>query len=312
MEISSLRQSDFTTLSSIEPIKNNPIVTQSSTNDNSNLINKNASDYFDLGVDINSFIKVDTIQNQTNKELIGYLTSIMDNESIEGKKNLKAYSVSPFTINFLDFQKDLEKMGGLKYLNSIVSQMDENIKKWNQDKYIPLEVNKDLTTPKASSLLRAVAEGKLGVGVHYFDTFKELTKKEVEILNIKKFKNLYSFSEEFAQTQGFKDLYQQYKKQRLDEAIKFIDSGKDYYKENGVKSIITSDVVSKSLSKSEVIEYYTGVSNNLKDKLEGNLKKPELSKSFMHKNMRDAINLYDKITSDLKNMWGYGDLDIHT
>lgn len=310
MQIATSVQSNFITQASTEPLKNNSVVSENNTNNITDTVNKNASDYIDLGVDISDFVKVDTVHDQTNKELVGYLTSIIDNESIEGKKNLIAYDIHHYKPSFADFQKHLDEMGGIEHLNSITAGIAENIRKRNQDGYVLVESKKDLTSDKPSSLLRALEEGKPGVGTYYFDTFKEITKKEAEILNIEKFKNLYSFSEDFAQTKVFEDLYQQYKEQRLEKAYEDLDSGKDYYEGNGVERMITSDVVSKNLSKSEVIEHYTGISNDLKDKLAENLKIPESSKIISNQYMKDTIKLYDKMTADLKNMWGFGDLDI--
>jgi hypothetical protein len=301
MKIASLIQSDSTTLSSIEPIKNNSTVTQNSTNDISNLINKNASDYFDLGVDISGFIKVDTVQDKTNKELVGYLTSIIDNKSPEGKKNLEAYDIKSKEIYFLDFQKDLEKMGGLEYLQKMSKQFEKLDKLYNKDNGLNLsKLYKEDSHVNTESLMSAIERGAPNVGTYYYDTFREITKEESKIIDLEKFKNLYSFSEDFAQTQKFQDLYQEYKKQRSELDFESI----------GVKANITSEVAKKNLSKSEVIEYYTGISNDLKDKLVENSSKVIIG-ALGKSEIGDTIKLYDKIISDLKDIWGFGDLDIH-
>jgi hypothetical protein len=304
MEISSLIQSDFTTLSNIEPIKNNSAVKENNTNNITDTINKNAYDYVDLGIDISDFVKVDNIQEQTNKELVGYLTGIIDNESIEGKKNLKAYDIAPKAIYFVDFQKILQE--DLKYLTSA-----KQLEMRDQSIDVPLELSKNLITKKSSkalSLPQAIAAGNPNVGVtSYHDTFKEITEKESKVLNIEKFKNLYSFSEEFTQTQGFEDLYQQYKKQSLDKAAEPIKS----YEDIETEAYIISNVVSNNLSKSEVIKYYTGISTDLREKLAEGFPVADWIRASVHQDMRNTIDLYDKMTFDLKDMWGFGDLDIH-
>lgn len=354
MEITSLIQSNFTTLSSIEAIKNNSTVTQNNTNNISNSINKNAYNYVDLGVDISGFIEVDTVQNQTNKELAGYLTSIMDNESIEGKKNLYAYDLASVQMYFADSKvmfenlefielpnlfegnkllSSLLNMGiSLEEVKTIVEINDESLHSLanrllesgasfekiktiyeldigNKKSYVNKEMShqdKEMSHQDKDSYVTEIAPNLF---LYNFDTFKSITHEEAGALRLEKFKNLYSFSEEFAQTQGFEDLYQKYMKQS---AVRIeIESGRragsnDYH---GVEAKITSNVVSKNLSKSEVIEYYTSISNDLKDKLVENSSTRTIA-PLGKSEIRGTINLYDKITSDLKDMWGFGDLDI--
>ena len=54
-------------------------------------LNKNAYNYVDLDEDISQYIEKDPVQDKTNKELTGFLTSFINNETPEGKRHLEGY-----------------------------------------------------------------------------------------------------------------------------------------------------------------------------------------------------------------------------
>jgi hypothetical protein len=153
--------------------------------------------------------------------------------------------------------------------------------------------------------------------LRFDDTFNEITKEEAIKNATKQFKNLYSFSDEFSQTQKFKDLNTKYSEQMGEFYKKAMTSGQAMQEFAGIDAWRTSEVVSNSYSKSDVIEHYTIISDKLKDLVSNNSKgfyddgtpKGVFTDNYIQK-VNNTIHLYDKITADLKEMWGYGNLDV--
>jgi hypothetical protein len=85
-----------------------------------------------------------------------------------------------------------------------------------------------------------------------------------------------------------------------------LQSLKPVYDTVGSKAYITAEVAEQGFSKSEAIDYYSNVSKELTDRLSWS----GYDKTAVFQDMKDSIKLYDKIVADLKDMWGYGDLDI--
>lgn len=85
MQISSTLQNTIVPPTNHEPLKNSaetaqkmPVILAS--------INKEAWNYVDLGEDISTYTTIDPKQEQTNQELINYLSNIMSDKTDEGKK----------------------------------------------------------------------------------------------------------------------------------------------------------------------------------------------------------------------------------
>jgi len=139
------------------------------------------------------------------------------------------------------------------------------------------------------------------------DDYHTYTKDESYNLSLERFKNLYSFSDEFSKTDKFKELFDKYNVKLGEQKSEILQSLKPVYDAVGSKAYITSQVVSKGLSKSEAIDYFSNVSNDLKEILSAHVGTTSASTTQA---IKDSITLYDKITADLREMWGYGDLDI--
>ena len=133
-------------------------------------------------------------------------------------------------------------------------------------------------------------------------------------------------SDEFSKTEQFQELYDNYKvelgkKHITDSVDKYIADSKktdselsaqwsDFSIENPIE-YITTEIVKHGFSKSEAIGYFTDVSNELKDVLETYSDDKQFSLGTNDtKKVQDSIDLYDKITADLKDMWGFGNFDI--
>lgn len=275
MQISSTLQNNFTnTVTTILP-KNNSVDSQNNSTTESNTTNKDAYNYVDLGQDISAYTTtVDPVQQQTNKELISYLSNIMNDKTDEGKQKLQAYDLS----FYYPVNADKKTI-------------------WGYDDEHPEEI--------------FYGVGK--VTQRYMNDLSLITKEDFSAIQLEKFKNLYSFSDAFAKTDKFQELYANYVKQnnnnnnnkQIEDAL---SQGKSMAETFGSKSFFTSQVGSQNLSKSEIIEHYTKISQDLhtlrippKDTIYG--------ETYI-KQIDDSIKLYEKITNDLKEMWHYGDFDM--
>lgn len=275
MQISTNLQNSFTTTINTELLKSTTEDSQNTSTEekvNASSLNKDAYNYVDLGEDISAYTTdVDPVQQQTNTELISYLSSIMDTKTDEGKKNLKSFDLA----DFHPVDADNRAIWGCA--------LDEN----------PYDLYNTLV-------------GNTSVIV-YSNNLHQITKEESDSIKVEKFKNLYSFSDEFAKTDKFQELYTNYVKQIKNN--KQIENAQQSMAETfGSKSYFTSLVGSQNLSKSEIIEQYSKISQDLQT-----LKTPPENTTYGEsyiKKIDDSIKMYDTITSDLKKMWNYGDLDV--
>jgi len=308
MQISASTQNAYTMTQTAELSKSastTPTVSADTTPQKTDSINKKAYDYFDLGEDISSYVKIDPVQEKTNQELITYLTGIMNNKTPEGKKNLEAFDTSWYAAD-VAMQKIIASAPRPKLLPDMA-----------QLPYITeqeMEIEKQKTKPYIGD---ATESGNGLITLCFDDTFNEITEEEEVKLGNEMFKNLYSFSDEFSQTQKFHDLGFEYAKQLNNFYHKAGRSGQSMQEFAGIDAWRTSEVVCNSYSKSEVIEHYTIISDKLKDLVSNNSKgfyddgtpKGVFTDNYIQK-VNDTIHLYDKITADLKEMWGYGNLDV--
>ena len=272
MQISNSLQNNIVPSRNNEPLKsgNTDTAQQVSTTLTSS-INKDAFDYVDLGEDISAYTIVNPKQEQTNQELINYLSNLMNDKTDEGRKNLQAYDLSSY---------------------HAVNADKKTI--WGYDDEHPEEI----------------LYGVNKVTQRYMNNLNQTTKEEFDSIQLDKFKNLYSFSDAFAKTDKFQELYANYVNQNSNN--KQIEDarahGKSMAETFGSKSFFTSQVGSQSLSKSEIIEQYTKISQDLHT-LKIPLKDTTYSETYI-KQIDDSINLFEKITSDLKQIWNYGNLDV--
>ena len=313
-------------------------------------INKDAYNYFDLGEDISQYTQTDPVQEKTNQELVSYLSGIMSDSTAEGKKNLKAfdtrlyaalftdedikeinarlfagsedkktdsqeyYSISfdrPYSIHGIDGEyikgmnmAEMKDFLGKDYAKNAVLDIETIIKNTGvfivdfneRQKQFPHEMGEPIRTLTLDPTL-------------INDDYHRYTKDESNKLSLERFKKLYSFSDEFSKTDKFQELFDKYNVKLGEKKSEILQSVKPVYDAVGSKAYITSQVVNKGFSKSEAIDYYSNVSKELTDMLSPS------SKNITHgeyivKEMKESIKLYDKIVADLKDMWGYGDLDV--
>jgi hypothetical protein len=309
MQISTSLQNTYTTTQTAELSKTAstaPTVPTDTSALETDTINKSAYNYFDLSEDISPYTQTDPVQEKTNQELVTYLSGIMNNTTAEGKKNSEAFFDTTWYAADLTMQKKLASLPPPKPLPDMAQ--------------LPYITEQQMEMERQKPKPYVGDQKKSGNGliiVHIDDTLHEITSAEAEKNSKEKFKNLYSFSDEFSQTQKFHDLYLEYSKQLNEFSHKAAKSGQTVKEFAGIDAWTTSEVVSNSYSKSDVIEHYTIISDKLKDLVSNNSKKVNddgtpkgvFTDNYIQK-VNDTIHLYDRITADLKEMWGYGDLDV--
>lgn len=364
MQISNNAQNSqaLTFSTNTELFKNATVDSQNNPTKEINTVNKDAYNYVDLGEDISAYTTTFTpIQEQTNKELINYLSNIMNDKTDEGKQNLKAYDLTlydpvnadkktiwgyddahpeefysdrptdlayrepteyekthPYTV-YGDSGKIIKRMTfqelydflGQDYFGKNTSKK-EAVAMADRMSVFPVMLDE-----KQKQYIQALPgstesfdQGAPNIQTIYTKDLRQTTKEEFDAIQLKKFKNLYSFSDAFAKTDKFQELYANYVKQinnnkQIEDAR---TQGKSMAETFGSKSFFTSQVGSQNLSKSEIIEHYTKISQDLQI-----LRIPPKDTTYGEtyiKKINDSIKLYDKITNDLKKMWHYGDLDV--
>lgn len=312
-------------------------------------INKQAYNHFDLGEDVSQYTQTDPAQEKTNQELVTYLSGIMNNTTTEGKKNLKAfdthlygsilsvdnmtkeefqkleanlmaekyktssqqYPISfdrPYSVHGIDGEvirgmsmEEMKDFLGKDYAKNAVLDIETIIKKTGvfivdfneRQKQFPHEMGEPIKTLTLDPTL-------------VNDDYHRFTKDESNKLSIERFKNIYSFSDEFSKTEKFQELFDKYNVKLGEKKSEILQSLKPIYEAVGSKAYITAEVAKQGFSKSEAIDYFSNVSKELTDRLSWS----GYDKTAVFQDMKDSIKLYDKIVADLKDMWGYGDLDV--
>lgn len=313
-------------------------------------INKSAYNYFDVGEDISPYIQMDPVQEKTNQELVAYLTGIMNDTTPEGKKNLKAFdtrlygailsvdnmtkeefqkleadlmaekyttSSQPYPISFDKpysvfgiggevirgmSMEEMKDFLGKDYAKNTVLDLETIIKTrgvfivdFNErQKQFPHEMGEPIKTLTLDPTL-------------INDDYHRYTKDESYKLSLERFKNLYSFSDEFSKTDKFQELFDKYNVKLGEKKSEILQTLKPVYEAVGSKAYITAEVAKQGFSKSEAINYYTNVSKELTDRLSW---RGLDNATSLVSDLKESIKLYDKIATGLKEMWGYGDLDV--
>jgi hypothetical protein len=343
MQISASTQNTYSATPLVE-LKTTPTATPLDTSvAETDTINKSAYNYFDLGEDISSYVKTDPVQEKTNQELVTYLSGIMNNTTPEGKKNLHAFDTGTYGVTFANMTKEeakeleanlmaqtyedaapnpfpadrrysvygvhgehiagmsMEEMKdflGKDYAKNSVYDLETLIKKtgifivdFNERQKQFSHETKEIPPMKFSMIM---------------DGYHRITQEESDKLRLERFKNLYSFSDEFSKTDKFQELFDKYNVKLGEKKSEILQSHKPVYDAVGSKAYITSEVAKQGFSKSEAINYYETVSKELTDRLSWS----GYDKTAVFQDMKESIKLYDKIAADLKEMWGYGDLDV--
>jgi len=361
MQISNTLQNNIVSPSTHEPSKNSA----ETAHQTSAVINTKAWDYVDLGEDISAYTTVDPKQEQTNQELINYLSTLMNDKTDEGRKNLKAYDLSQHDSLksslkiFKDFREKVaagkvEQLQSLPILPFTAYQIEhpyyvhgtngEEIKNMSFDElydflgkdYFGENTTKSqfrvyaerigiftvafderqkqfdytLTGRPIKTLEQGIKDKDPNLTVHYLYELHETTPEAMNAMKMERFKNLYAFTDEFAKTDKFQKLYDTFleKEAHNKELETATNQRKKLVDVVGSERFFTSEVAGRDLSRAQVIEHYTTITEDLKA-----LKTPPENTTYgdtVIKNLDDSITLYEKITSDLKQMWHYGDVDM--
>jgi len=325
-----------------------PTVSADTTPQKTDSINKSAYTYVDLGEDISQYTQTDPVQEKTNQELITYLTGIMNNTTPEGKKNLYALDTLSYSALITEEEaKELEaELMSVTYTELIPDLYSIDIDRPYRVQGIDGELIRGMNMAEMKDFLgedyakNAVLDiesiiKNIGVFIIDFnerqkqfphemgepirtltldptlvnDDYHRYTKDESNKLSLERFKNLYSFSDEFSKTDKFQELFDKYNVKLGEKKSEILQSHKPVYDAVGSKAFLTSEVAKQGFSKSEAINYYETVSKELTDIL---YRPPKNVTHGMYivQEMKESIKLYDKIAADLKEMWGYGDLDV--
>ena len=365
MQISSTLQNSIVSPTNSQPIKNTVGTSQQASATVTPSINKEAWDYVDLGEDISAYTTVDPKQAQTNSELINYLSTLMNNTTDEGRKNLNTYDLTQYDSLksslkiFKDFGEKVaagkvEQLESLPILPFTAYQIEhpyyvhgtngEEINNMSFDElydflgkdYFGENTTKSqfkvyaerigiftiafderqkqfdftLTGRPIKTLEQGIKDKDPNLTVHYLYELHETTPEAMNAMKMERFKNLYAFTDEFAKTEKFQKLYDTFleKREKNEELETATKQRKKLVDVVGSERFFTSEVVGRDLSRAQVIEHYTTITEDLKA-----LKTPPENTTYgdtVIKNLDDSINLYEKITSDLKQMWNYGDVDM--
>ena len=353
MQISQSLQNTYTS-SAITTSQQSLVSTNESTSKQTDSINKNAYTYFDLGEDVSQYTEIDPVQEQTNKDIVNYLSGFMNNTSSEGIKNFNSFEtlhygaiLSADNMSKEEFQRietDLISMTN-KHANLepnsfsmdrryVVSGSDgEYIEGMNMQEMKDF-LGEDYAKNAVLDLESIIEETGIfhitfnerqkqyehemrkptliptleNTGVtKVTDAHRLISLEEANKLNLERFKNLYSFSDEFSKTEKFEELYDIYKVKLSEKMDDIFDSYKRTYEVVDSKEYLTAEVAKQGFSKSEAIDYYETVSNELKDMLSW---RGLDDTTNIVSELKESIKLYDKIASGLKDMWDFGDLNV--
>jgi len=135
-------------------------------------------------------------------------------------------------------------------------------------------------------------------------------KEDVAILEERKkqrFQNIYRFSDEFAKTEKFIDLYKEYKEEMTKTAKEANSKGDfnpwSYIYNFDMFEVEKADIIGKGYSKNEWIESIDKSKTLLEDTIKDN---PNMMDKVKIE-MKDNIKFYENILTDLKELWQYGD-----
>jgi len=307
-------------------------------------LNQNAYNNFDFGEDISQYTEVDLVQDKTNKEVVDFLTSFINEDTPEGKKNLEAFDIQKHDIDFIviraiehfsasllreqnnntDNHKQKEPEFDMSRGFSVVGTNGESIKGMSMEDMKDF-LGEDYAKNSVYTLEELIKE--TGVFIVDFDErqkkftyetrkvelmtlvsmedgFNTYTVEEIDSLYLERFKNRYSFTDEFSKTEKFQDFYNMHRTKKTEERENLNQS-----LQSSSAEYIISKVLGNDLSKSEVIEHYSSIATEFKDLL-SRVNKFVNSDSSIKKELQDTIDIYDKITDGLKDMWRFGDLDV--
>ena len=341
-----------------------------STTKQTDSINKSAYNYFELSEDVSQYTEIDPVQEQTNKDIVNYLSSLINNETPEGKKNLEAYDTRKYIgvtedppwitehytkalakgfdyllpptspddiVNYENIHNkpkttfSVRGVNGEKISGLTMSQMKDFLGEEFINDY-PYDIEDSLKKGefaiKFSKEQREYPYGKIeideSVVAQVIDGYHLISEEEADVLSKERFKNLYSFTDEFATTDKFLELHNEYKDKKSDQMrethlevsnnwFKFTESTitESFFTYVDPTEYITYEVTKNAFSKSEAIEHFEGISNELKEHIANDNTGSYTMGSHYKNQMQETVNLYDKIASGLKDMWGFGDLDVN-
>ncbi len=236
------------------------------------------------------------LMNKYGYELYGEITSLMskkfDDELYAGIQGsiLKDFDKDEFekTVNYLS----------KKYGAKLVSSAINDVVKFRT------EYDDLFLSTKAKNWKENVA-----LSGEYFAFYDRDNKEDMAKLaeqGRKGFQNTYRLSDEFAKTEKFDELYEEYKA----EGIRLHHEASsnfawDYLFDNDFLEIEKALIIKKGRSKSEWIESI----DKSKTLLEDMLKDTPKMKESIKIEVKDSIEFYENILTDLKELWKHGNFE---
>jgi len=293
-------------------------------------MNQHAGDYIELDMDLSAYTKIDPVQEQTNRELYEYLLKVMDedtsaqkpwngfhntelNVSIAGKKeNFTAFQAELFfnrAFAFEDHAKSLDQ----NYLKEVSKKMLEDMLAYKSKGAIKVVTVSTSATQNSSSL--KPWEIQVPENAQRLDGFKTASKEDAIKKGIESLINMYNLTEEFTKSEKFQEFLEEYtqKKGEIIETAHAEGKSYDSYLGNSLEEHLLDEIAKNARSKSEIIEYYNSISNDLRELIQHYEDSPHMSLSKnVIEDMNKSINLYERMSHDLKEMWGYGELDLYS
>ena len=275
--------------------------------------------YVDFSDEIKRYMNITLKQEQTNKDVINaiYKNALKYGADKNDESSIGAHSFEAAYSLYADAKKYKDEGMGefhLRFSRMLGGELTEKEELEFIKKYLKNYNEKFINKPIDGFYLRTAAEmDKQGLHPIHMDNYEAFNQKDWEKHTknwdpSEAFRNKYQFSEEFAKSEKFQELYKKYEEElwkiKVEEHEAFIHG-----KNNPILAMfeeINEDVLSRGYTKNETIKYF----ENKKHTLEGLLEEDKNTLSpFYLKNGQKTVKYYENIINDLKKLWNFGDYD---
>jgi hypothetical protein len=260
--------------------------------------------YFKLSEDVSQYATANPTQDKIDEDVMSILSKYEDGDLNDFFK-FHPHMIVAFTAQSEEGQKH-----ALELATSEKSKiLSESIMNFERLKKKNLENNKSTFLDMSNRKVNLENITLVGENfAHYNRANKEdMAKLEKEEKN--SFQNTYRFSDEFAKTEKFDELFAEYKKESERLGNEAHEKG-DYFAwsyifNNDFLEVEKAMVIGKGYSKSEWIESIDKTKTLLEDIMKNN---PDMMSS-VKVDLKDNIEFFENILTDLKELWHYGDFN---
>ncbi len=268
--------------------------------------NETSKFYFELSEDISKYQISPEEQEKQNK-----IDEDVSNIVKKYTSNDKGYSMfrADLNLDYTTFRKDFYNDEFVKYWNE-QTKILQNLRKNGA------EVTQKLLddNPIIQSYRKKQKElFKDGLSID----FKYYSIKDIEENAKNSFKNIYHLSNNIS-SEEFNTIYTEYREIIKEKELEAKKAGKDlmhYLYQNADAGTLEKDfIIQNSKSKTEWLDHFDRYKTILEGYLEeyNTNKNIELGPAGIHipNDLKENIKYFDNIIKDLKDLWGYGDLDL--